>query len=391
VRLGERVQQLLPQIMTRHTSTLPASRLFSLFKLFSGLDYAPIHPCLTPHPPKADTLNPPTPPPRPPQVPPTVDNLLENVMSCVASTLGLPPDALSNPHRLDVGTSGVVLLAKTQGFARWFSNALKLKPAVVVKTYRCLSAAAPPLGPLVHWAVVKQRQAGEPAHTRMLLECAVPDAAQSDAAAAAAAAAAGGRGDGGPVRCELIVEQVRGVLGGGIVGVWECVDRDRLLSSITLPSVVSDGIIIHAQECLLATPYVASVGVVSKATSQAGTVWVITEWCNQGVEQRQQGLVLRVDFASRVCHAGHRKPSTVMQSAVSTSPGCQLWARLCTTKEGKPHTPSYSLPLYIQRHQRLCMDCLHKVDITTQGLSTLWMAVCVSGGVCRVFRCVVWS
>lgn len=130
-------------------------------------------------------------------------------MSCVASALGLHPDALSNPHRLDVGTSGVVLLAKTQGFARWFSNALKLKPAVVVKTYRCLTAAAPPLGPLVHWAVVKQRQAGEPAHTHMLLECAVPDAAQS------AAGGGGGRGDGGPVRCELIVEQVRG---GGLEG-----------------------------------------------------------------------------------------------------------------------------------------------------------------------------
>lgn len=150
------------------------------------------------------------------QVVPTVDNMLESVVALTAAALALPPDALLTPHRLDVGTSGIVLLAKNPGFACWFSTLLKNKPDAVVKTYRCLSAAPPPCGPMVHWAVMKQRAAGEPAHTRMLLECAVPDAYSSSGSGSNCG------GDGccrdanvtqcppveGAVRCELIVEKV---------------------------------------------------------------------------------------------------------------------------------------------------------------------------------------
>jgi hypothetical protein len=140
--------------------------------------------------------------------------MLESVVALTAAALALPPDALLTPHRLDVGTSGIVLLAKNPGFACWFSGLLKNKPDAVVKTYRCLSAAAPPCGPMVHWAVMKQRAAGEPAHTRMLLECAVPDAYSSSSSSG------GNSGDDsdanvtlcppveGAVRCELIVEKV---------------------------------------------------------------------------------------------------------------------------------------------------------------------------------------
>lgn len=150
------------------------------------------------------------------QVVPTVDNMLESVVALTAAALALPADALLTPHRLDVGTSGIVLLAKNPAFACWFSTLLKNKSDAVVKTYRCLSAAPPPCGPMVHWAVMKQRAAGEPAHTRMLLECAVRDAYSSSGSSGS------GGGGGccsdanvapcppveGAVRCELIVEKV---------------------------------------------------------------------------------------------------------------------------------------------------------------------------------------
>lgn len=148
------------------------------------------------------------------QVPPTVDNMLENVGVLTAAALGLPPDALLNTHRLDVGTSGVVVLAKSSAFAAWFTGLLKNKPGFVVKTYRCLTAAPPPVGPMVDWAVVKQREKGEPAHTRILLECAVPDPHSSSSGSSSGGggedgdAAAQQAGIVGAVRCELIVQQV---------------------------------------------------------------------------------------------------------------------------------------------------------------------------------------
>jgi hypothetical protein len=157
--------------------------------------------------------------------------MLESVVSRTEAVLGLAPGALLTTHRLDVGTSGIVVLAKTQGFAAWFNTLLKNKPDAIVKTYRCLTAAAPPLGPMVHWAVVKERQAGEPAHTRMLLECAVPDAYSSsnsnsgnqDSAVAAAMPPVEGA-----ARCELIVEQVR----LGWCAFEPCTVRSHLCTSV---------------------------------------------------------------------------------------------------------------------------------------------------------------
>jgi 23S rRNA-/tRNA-specific pseudouridylate synthase len=127
-----------------------------------------------------------------------VDNLLESVVCCTATALGLPPDALLNTHRLDAGTSGVVVLAKTSSFAAWFNLLLKNKPQNVEKIYRCLTDRPPPLGSMVHYATMRVRADGEPAHTRMRRP--------------AAAAAAGGSADAVQeqgARCELVVLQVR--------------------------------------------------------------------------------------------------------------------------------------------------------------------------------------
>jgi 23S rRNA-/tRNA-specific pseudouridylate synthase len=153
------------------------------------------------------------------QVPPTVDNVLESVVACTARALGLPPGSLLNTHRLDVGTSGVVVLAKTTAFATWFSTLLARKPGAITKTYRCLTAAPPPLGPLLHWAVVRQRGGGEPAHTRIL-----GPAAAAAADGQADDSADSGSSGGGPqhaVRCELVVLQVQRVsLAGDAAAQW---------------------------------------------------------------------------------------------------------------------------------------------------------------------------
>ena len=70
---------------------------------------------------------------------------------------------------------------------------------------------------MVHWAVVEQRAAGEPAHTRMLPQCGVPDAHSSSSSSSdgGSSEAVGGGTTArqaaveGAARCELIVEQVR--------------------------------------------------------------------------------------------------------------------------------------------------------------------------------------
>jgi hypothetical protein len=205
--------------------------------------------------------------PTPPaQVPATVDNIRESVVACAGAALGLPPDALLPTHRLDVGTSGVVVLARATPAAHTFQQLLQDKADKVVKVrlsvdvgavsgersshssqgrcmcqaapaqmgytavdplrllllllvvvvvpllilqlshwltllpccppwcmycpqvYRCLTAAPPPLGPAVHWALVGCRAPGEPAHTRVVTGPEVPRA----------------------VRCELRVLQVSG-------------------------------------------------------------------------------------------------------------------------------------------------------------------------------------
>lgn len=114
--------------------------------------------------------------------------------------------------RLDAGTSGVVLLAKNSNFAAWFNALLREKPDNVVKMYRCLTAQPPPLGSMVHYATMRARAAGEPAHTRMRRP-AVAAAAGAPATAVAESAACAGPGgaDAGMeegARCELVVLQV---------------------------------------------------------------------------------------------------------------------------------------------------------------------------------------
>ncbi|KAI8473509.1 MAG: hypothetical protein J3K34DRAFT_518978 [Monoraphidium minutum] len=65
------------------------------------------------------------------QVSPTVDNLLESVPACAAAALGLPPASLHGLHRLDAGTSGVVVCGKGDlGFTHWFCGLLGEKGAV---------------------------------------------------------------------------------------------------------------------------------------------------------------------------------------------------------------------------------------------------------------------
>jgi 23S rRNA-/tRNA-specific pseudouridylate synthase len=70
------------------------------------------------------------------QVPPTVDNVLESVVACAATALDLPPQQLLNTHRLDAGTSGVVVLAKSTQAASAFTKLLQDKLQKVVKVTR---------------------------------------------------------------------------------------------------------------------------------------------------------------------------------------------------------------------------------------------------------------
>lgn len=165
------------------------------------------------------------------QVPPTVDNVQESLLACVERALSpaLPPGTLRPAHRLDAGTEGVVVAARSSAFAAYFRELMADKGKHAVrKRYKCLvanlaqhpdaqppahsvaaakstgeadplvSAAAaqpedgstdPRLGGclplrLVHWVLEDQRAAGEMAHTVVVEE-----------------------GTPGALRCELVVEQ----------------------------------------------------------------------------------------------------------------------------------------------------------------------------------------
>ena len=52
-------------------------------------------------------------------------------------------------HRLDAATAGVLVLAKTSAFARWFNEQLKARN--VRKLYRCATRTPVPLGVMEHW------------------------------------------------------------------------------------------------------------------------------------------------------------------------------------------------------------------------------------------------
>lgn len=157
------------------------------------------------------------------QVPPTVDNILESVVCCTAQALGLPQphSALLNAHRLDAGTSGAVVLAKNPSFAHWFSSLLKHKPDNIIKVYKGLSREPPPLGRMVHYAVVRNRAPGEPAHTHMRRPTAEASAAlgqeagidqSSQEVSSSNEGSVDGAADEQGAYCELIVLQVDVVL-----------------------------------------------------------------------------------------------------------------------------------------------------------------------------------
>ncbi|KAF5836152.1 hypothetical protein DUNSADRAFT_6355 [Dunaliella salina] len=61
------------------------------------------------------------------QVPPTVGNTQESLLACVEKALGLEPNSLSPPHRLDAGTQGCVVLSCTIQFSRYFQELLTEK------------------------------------------------------------------------------------------------------------------------------------------------------------------------------------------------------------------------------------------------------------------------
>ena len=150
-----------------------------------------------------------------------MDNILESAAARAAAALGLPLGGLHGLHRLDAGTSGVVVLGRggARGLARWFGAAVADKggggsgggegggkggATRARKVYLAATLARPPLGRLVHFATVGARGPGEPAHTRVV-----------------AAGGGGGAGEeegAGGVYCELEVLRVRrraAALGGG--------------------------------------------------------------------------------------------------------------------------------------------------------------------------------
>ncbi|GFH10749.1 PseudoU_synth_2 domain-containing protein, partial [Haematococcus lacustris] len=52
----------------------------------------------------------------------------ENLAPTIPCALGLQPGSLHPAHRLDGGTSGVVLLSRTPAFARYFQQQVQAKP-----------------------------------------------------------------------------------------------------------------------------------------------------------------------------------------------------------------------------------------------------------------------
>jgi 16S rRNA U516 pseudouridylate synthase RsuA-like enzyme len=88
-----------------------------------------------------------------------------------AKALGLEEGSLIPTHRLDEGTEGLVVLARTPAFASFFQALLRrhaLQPAPLEKQYRCFSRRAPPLGRLCHRLRVGARFKGSPKFSLVL-------------------------------------------------------------------------------------------------------------------------------------------------------------------------------------------------------------------------------
>lgn len=82
------------------------------------------------------------------QVPPRVDNRIECLTQWIADLKGWKTE-LKPVHRLDTGTEGVVILAKTLEFTRYFQKLMK--KGGMRKSYRALTAQPPPKGVLKHY------------------------------------------------------------------------------------------------------------------------------------------------------------------------------------------------------------------------------------------------
>merc|ERR1712232_593079 len=86
-------------------------------------------------------------------------------------------------HRLDGVTSGVVVLARTKEFQKYFNNALQQQVrgpctsssnsssnVAITKFYRALCSKAPPLGRLVHYVEASTFQKGSATYTKLVNE-----------------------------------------------------------------------------------------------------------------------------------------------------------------------------------------------------------------------------
>ena len=94
------------------------------------------------------------------QVVSRVDNAVENLAYIYAGIVGTA-SPLHPCHRLDEGTAGVVVLAKTSAGARAFGLAMEGEERPITKEYRALCVAPPPLCRLVHYMARAPRAAGE--------------------------------------------------------------------------------------------------------------------------------------------------------------------------------------------------------------------------------------
>ena len=102
-------------------------------------------------------------------MPPRVDNRLECLTAWVQRVCGAEAE-LKPVHRLDTGTEGVVVLAKTTEFARYFQSLLLRGGDAVEKGYRSLTAGAPPLGTLRHYIEANHHVKGRPRRSRVFME-----------------------------------------------------------------------------------------------------------------------------------------------------------------------------------------------------------------------------
>ena len=92
----------------------------------------------------------------------SVDNAKENVLRCVSSLSSPKKDEAKNlfpTHRLDVTTSGVVIVAKTSNAAKIFSKILR--DGHVEKRYLVLTKKPPTLGVMLHEYEPSERMVGE--------------------------------------------------------------------------------------------------------------------------------------------------------------------------------------------------------------------------------------